>query len=137
MELPESLQRAFDYLQSGSPAKCVSACDEILTGSPGLIQALYLRGCAAFQTGDIARSISDLEIVHGNHPEHLHAAFNLGRSLRAAGRLEEALAPLQAALGEDELTLQARYELATCLSRLRHLMGRGREGVNNRSASLP
>ena len=119
MELPESLQRAFDYLQSGSPAKCVSACDEILTGSPGLIQALYLRGCAAFQTGDIARSVSDLEIVHGNHPEHLHAAFNLGRSLRAAGRLEEALAPLQAALGEDELTLQARYELATCLSRLR------------------
>jgi tetratricopeptide (TPR) repeat protein len=94
-------------------------CNEILAGNPGLIQALYLRGCAAFETGDIAQSVNDLEAVHGNHPEHLHAAYNLGRSLRAAGRLEEALAPLQAALGEDELTVNARYELATCLARLR------------------
>ena len=119
MDLPESLQRAFRYLQSGALGKCVSVCDEILTENPGLIQALYLRGCAAFQTGDIAQSVSDLEIVHGNHPEHLHAAYYLGRSLRAAGKLEEALEPLQAALGEDEFAVNARYELATCLARLR------------------
>jgi tetratricopeptide (TPR) repeat protein len=119
MDSPESLQRAFDYLQSGAPAKCVHVCDEILTENPGLIQALYLRGCAAFQTGDITQAACDLEIVHGNHPEHLHAAYYLGRSLRAAGRLEEALAPLEAALGEDELAVNARYELATCLARLR------------------
>ena len=119
MDLPESLQRALRYLQSGPPEKCVCVCNEILAESPGLIQALYLRGCATFQTGDIAQSVSDLEIVHGNHPEYLHAAYHLGRSLRAAGKLEEALAPLQAALGEDELTVQARYELATCLARLR------------------
>jgi len=119
MDLPESLQRALHYLQAGPPEKCVSVCNEILAESPGLIEALYLRGCAAFQTGDIAQSVSDLEIVHGNHPEHLHAAYYLGRSLRVAGRLEEALAPLQAALGEDELTVPARYELATCLARLR------------------
>ena len=119
MDLPKSLQRALHYLRSGPPEKCVCVCNEILAESPGLIQALYLRGCAAFQTGDIAQSVSDLEIVHGNHPEHLHAAYYLGRSLRAAGRLEEALAPLQAALGEDEFAVQARYELATCLARLR------------------
>ena len=119
MDSQKSLQQAFDYLQSGAPAKCVSACDEILAGSPGLIQALYLRGCAAFETGDIARSISDLEIVYGNHPEHLHAAYYLGRSLRATGRLEDALAPLQAALGEDEFTVNAHYEIATCLTGLR------------------
>jgi len=97
----------------------VLLCNEILTKSPGLIQALYLRGCAAFQTGDIARSVSDLEIVHSNHPEHLHAAYYLGRSLRAVGRLKEAAAPLQAALGEKELEVPARYELATCLAWLR------------------
>ena len=119
MDLQESLQRALHHLQTGVPAMCVSACDEILAESPGLIQALYLRGCAAFETGDIAMSINDLDIVHNNHPEHLQAAYHLGRSLRAAGRLEEALEPLQAALSEDELTIQARYELATCLARLR------------------
>jgi len=119
MDLPESLQRALHLLQAGPPEKCVSLCEEILAESPGLIQALYLRGCAAFQTGDITRSVSDLKIVYGNHPEHLHAAFYLGRSLQAAGRLEEALAPLQAALGEDKLTVLARYELATCLARMR------------------
>ncbi|MEE8339142.1 MAG: sulfotransferase [Xanthomonadales bacterium] len=95
-------------------------CNEILAESPGLIQAHYLRGCAAFQTGDIARSVSDLEIVHGNHPEHLHAAHYFGRALRAAGRFEEALAPLKTALADNELGVHARYELATCLARLRH-----------------
>ena len=119
MDLPHELQQALHYLQSGPPEKCVSVCNEILAASPGLIQALYLRGCAAYQTGDIARSVSDLEIVHGNHPGHLHAAHYFGRSLRAAGRLEEALAPLQAALGESKLEVHARYELATCLARLR------------------
>ena len=119
MDLPQSLEQALHYLQAGPPEKCVSMCEEILAESPGLIQALYLRGCAAFQTGDIARSVSDLEIVYGNYPEHLYAAFYLGRSLQAAGRLEEALAPLQVALGKDELTVLARYELATCLARLR------------------
>ncbi len=119
MELPQLLQRALHHLQSGAPAECLSVCNEILAESPGLIQALYLRGCAAFQTGQIDESVSDLEIVHDNHPEHLHAAFHLGRSLRAAGRIDEALAPLQAALGEDELIVETRYELAVCLSRLR------------------
>ncbi len=109
MDLPQALQQALHCLQSGPPEQCVQMCNEILTESPGLIQAHYLRGCAAFQTGDIARSVSDLKIVHGNHPEHL----------RAAGRLEEALAPLEAAMGENELEVHARYELATCLTRLR------------------
>ena len=119
IDLPQALQQALHHLQSGPPEKCVSVCNDILAESPGLIQAHYLRGCAAFQTGDIAQAVSDLEIVHGNHPEHLHAAYYCGRSLRAAGRLEAALAPLQAALGENELEAQARYELATCLARLR------------------
>ncbi len=119
MDLPQALQQASHYLHSGPPEKCVSVCNEILADSPGLIQAHYLRGCAAFQTGNIAQSVSDLEIVHGNHAEHLHAAFYLGRSLRAVGRFEEALAPLQAALGENDLEVLARYELATCLARLR------------------
>jgi len=119
MDLPQALQQALHYLQSGPPEKCVRVCNEILAGNPGLIQAHYLRGCAAFQTGDIAQSASDLEIVYGNHPEHLHAAYYFGRSLRAVGRFEEALAPLQAALGENDLEVLARYELATCLARLR------------------
>ena len=75
MDLQNSLQGALHQLESGAPADCVTLCDEILGESPGLIQALYLRGCAAFQTGDIARSVSDLEVVYGNHPEHLHAAI--------------------------------------------------------------
>ncbi len=117
--VPQDLQKALHYLQSGPPEKCVSVCNEILATNPGLVQALYLRGCAAFQMGDLSQSLSDLENVHRNHPEHLHAAYYFGRSLRASGRLVEALAPLQASLGEKELEITARYELATCLSRLR------------------
>ena len=119
MDLSQALQQAMHYLQSGPPEECLSACNEILAERPGLIQALYLRGCAAFETGDIARSVSDLQVVHRSYPEHLHAAFYLGRSLRAASRFEEALAPLQAALAENELEVRARYELAICLTRLR------------------
>jgi len=132
VDLPQALQQALQYLQSGPPGKCVQLCNELLVQNPGLIQALYLRGCAAFQTGDIARSVSDLEIVHRNQAEHLHAAYYFGRSLRAAGRLEEALAPLQAALGENELEVQARYELATCLARLRNRT----EAINHYQAIL-
>jgi tetratricopeptide (TPR) repeat protein len=119
MDSPNSLQSALRFLESGEPAKCLHLCEEILAESPGLIEALYLRGCAAFKTGDIASSVSDLEVVHGNHPQHLHVAYHLGRSLRAAGRFEDALAPLKAALGGDEFAVPARYELAICLSRLR------------------
>jgi len=119
VDLQNALQRALRHLKSGSPADCLSLCDEILADTPGLIEAMYLRGCAAYETGDITRSISDLDVVHNNHPNHLHAAYYLGRSLRAAGRSEEALEPLQAALGEEELEMRARYELALCLTRLR------------------
>lgn len=118
-DLPQALQKALHHLQSGAPEKCAHLCDDILAGYPGSIEARYLRGCAAYQTGGLARSVSDLEFVHNNHPEHLHAAYYLGRSLRAAGRFEEALAPLQAAVAENELEIHARYELANCLTRLR------------------
>lgn len=119
MDLQESLQQALHHLQSGAPARCIRICNQMLAESPGLTQAMYLRGCAAFETGNVAQSVSDLEVVYVNHPEHLHAAYYLGRSLRAAGRAEEALAPLQAALAEKELAVPARYDLATCLARLR------------------
>ena len=119
MNESQALQEALTFLQSGRAAECVARCNEILARSPGLIQGLYLRGCAAFQTGDIDQSIADLQVVHFNHPEHLHAAHYLGRSLRAAGRFEEALAPLTAALDEEELESSVRYELVTCLTRLR------------------
>jgi tetratricopeptide (TPR) repeat protein len=119
MDSSPELQQALRFLESGPPEKCVTVCNEILAANPGLIQAHYLRGCALFQTGDLDQSLSDLGIVHGNHPEHSHAAYYYGRSLRAAGRLEEALKPLQAALGKSQLEMHARYELATCLARLR------------------
>jgi tetratricopeptide (TPR) repeat protein len=114
-----ALQRALHHLETGAPERCLNVCEEILADSPGLIQALYLRGCAALATGDIARAVTDLEVVHGNHPEHLHAAFNLGRSLVAAGRFEEALAPLQTAFNDLDLALPVRYQLAICFTRLR------------------
>jgi len=118
-EIPPALQEAMRCLQSGTPERCVMLCDVILDRQPELTQARYLRGCAAFQTGDIAHALCDLEIVFRKHPEHLHAAFQFGRCLQAASRLEEALEPLQAALGDKALAVPAHYELAGCLSRLR------------------
>jgi len=132
MDLAELLQQASHDLQSGVPANCVRVCDAVLADNPGLIQALFLRGCATFETGDIARSVRDLEIVYDHHPEHLYSAYYLGRSLRAAGKFEDALAPLHGALGEVELTVRAHYELATCLARLR----RRPEAIDNYRAIL-
>lgn len=115
----QALQQALNLMQAGRAEECLARCNELLARNPGLIQGLYLRGCAAFLTGEIDRSISDLQIVHDCHPEHLHAAYYLGRSLRAAGRYEQALAPLQAALDEKEIELSACHELVTCLTQLR------------------
>ena len=119
MDMQQALQQALGYLQSGKPQKCMAVCNEILAGDPEFVQALYLRGCAAFQTGDIAQSLNDLEIVHGRHPEHLHAAYYFGRSLRVAGRPQDALTPLQAAMVENGLEVVSRYEIAICLTQLR------------------
>jgi tetratricopeptide (TPR) repeat protein len=119
MDMQHALQQALRYLQSGPPEKCMEICNEILAERPGLIQALYLRGCAVFETGDLVQSLNDLEIVHAQQPEHLHAAYYFGRSLRAAGRFQDALEPLQAAMHEGELEILCRYELATCLAQLR------------------
>jgi len=118
-DLQQALQNALHHLQSGPAEKCLQLCNEILAENPGLIEAHYLRGCAAFQTGDLTGSVSDLELVHHSYPEHLHAAYYFGRSLRAADKPAEALAPLQAALADNELEVHARYELANCLTRLR------------------
>jgi tetratricopeptide (TPR) repeat protein len=119
MDFSISLEHALHDLISGAPAMCVRKCNRILAENPGLIQALYLRGCASFELTDIAQSVADLQIVYDNHPEHLQAAYYLGRSLRAAGKFNEALGPLHAALGAEEFKIPARYELATCLARLR------------------
>lgn len=119
MDLPRFLELALQELESGAPAKCLGICDEILAVEPGLVHAIYLRGCAAWELGDIERSIDDLGVVVTNHPEHLQAAYYLGRSLRRAGRFEDALAPLQAALGAEGLATRAHYELAACLGQLR------------------
>jgi tetratricopeptide (TPR) repeat protein len=119
MDISKALQTALQYLQSDSAEKCVELCSNVLAANPGLIEAIYLRGCAAFLTGDVSLSISDLEIVHRKHPEHLHAAYYFGRSLCAAGRLQHALIPLQAAMIETELEVVSRYELAKCLTQLR------------------
>ncbi|MBT8080736.1 MAG: sulfotransferase [Gammaproteobacteria bacterium] len=119
MDMPESLQRAMHHLQSGRPADTLQVCNAILAEHPGMIQAHYLRGCAAFEIGAIEQSVSDLEIVHDNYPEHFYAAYYLGRALRTAGRLEEALQPLRAALAEDDLVVRAHYDIAVCLAGLR------------------
>jgi tetratricopeptide (TPR) repeat protein len=119
MDPATALRDALQHLEAGRPARCVRLCNALLEAQPGAIQALYLRGCAAFETGDLGTSVSDLTVVHAGHPEHLHAAYYLGRSLRAAGRPDDALAPLQAALGAEGLEMHARYELAVCLSQLR------------------
>lgn len=127
-----ALQQALHFLEAGQPGECMRLCNDVLGENPGLLPALYLRGCAQYELGDIVASISDLQVAHNSHPAHLHAAYYLGRSLRAAGRFEEALAPLQAALAEKEVTALARYELATCLTRLR----RRPEAIEQYEASL-
>ncbi|MEJ8569729.1 tetratricopeptide repeat-containing sulfotransferase family protein [Elongatibacter sediminis] len=118
-DIQAQLQRASACLQAADGEGCRAICDHLLTSRPDLIPARHLRGLAAIRTGDPQRAVEDLSVVFRAQPGNGHAAFWLGRLLRQADRLDEAVAPLEQAARHPEFEVDARYELARVLSRSR------------------
>ena len=114
------LNQAAQQLQAGDPGGCHDLCQMLLNAHPDLLPAKHLRGLASANLGHQENAINDLTHVWSQQASNLQAALALGTLLRQAERFEEALDPLQAAARQSELEVDARYELARCLTRLRH-----------------
>jgi tetratricopeptide (TPR) repeat protein len=115
-----ALQQAARQLQSGDARACRQTCDGLLQLHPGLPAALHLRGLAAAQVSDTTAAIADLAKVWPTDPRNTQAALWLGRLHRLRGDYPAALAPLRAAAQNAALEVDARYELARALTRLRN-----------------
>lgn len=118
-EIPAQLQRASAALQRNDAGGCRALCNAVLAQRPDCWDAYHLRGLAAVQAGDADAAITDLTTAWRARPGNGHAAFWLGRLLRQAQRPAEALAPLEAASQHPTLAIDARYERARALTRLR------------------
>jgi len=115
----KQLSLAARHLQGGDGHSCQMICNELLSHNPGLLAAYNLRGLAAAQLGEHAAAIGDLSRVWPAQALNKQAALWLGRMYRIQGEYQLALAPLQAAAAEKMLEVDARYELARVLTRLR------------------
>ncbi|HET6564118.1 MAG TPA: sulfotransferase [Xanthomonadales bacterium] len=119
LNVPAQLQLAAQYLQRGESQACQDVCTGLLAHDPQLIPAFNLRGLALAQAGNHAGAVIDLARVWPKQPQNTQAALWLGRMYRLQGEYQYALAPLQAAVAEKALEVEARYELAQVLTRLR------------------
>jgi tetratricopeptide (TPR) repeat protein len=117
------LGTAARHLQNNQPVECQRICNELLGENPGLIAAFNLRGLASVQKGEHESAIRDLARVWPTQVQNTQAALWLGRLHRMQGQFEQALVPLRAASKEPALEVDARYELARTLTRLRQSSG--------------
>lgn len=115
----QQLGLAAQHLQNGDSLGCQMICNELLSYNPGLLAAYNLRGLAAAQQGEHAAAIRDLSRVWPAQALNKQAALWLGRLYRLQGEFSLAVAPLEAAATEKMLEVDARYELARVLTRLR------------------
>lgn len=114
------LQLAAQHLQRGDSLACQNICNELLQQNPQLLAAFNLRGLAYAQQQAYSSAVDDLKRVWPAQPQNAQAALWLGRMLRLQGEHQQALAPLRAAVAENALEIEARYELAQVLTRLRN-----------------
>jgi len=98
---------------------CLQMCNQLLLEQPGLLEAVHLRGISHAQLGNTEQAIADLSRLWSEQKNNLHAALALGGQLFLAGRFAEAVAPLNAASLHPLFEIDARYELARVLTRLR------------------
>jgi tetratricopeptide (TPR) repeat protein len=119
LTVQSQLQLAAQHLQRGDSLACQVICSELLQQDPQLPAAYNLRGLALAQTREYPAAIDDLNRVWPAQPQNTQAALWLGRMHRLQGNYQQALAPLRAAVAETILEIEARYELAKVLTRLR------------------
>ena len=88
--LPQQLEKAIQHHIGGHLAEAEAAYQLILTVQPRHPDALHLLGVIAYQTGRHEQSHDLISRALKAHPGFPEAHSNLGNTLRAMGRLEEA-----------------------------------------------
>jgi tetratricopeptide (TPR) repeat protein len=123
-EVPLILEAlAEGYSRMARMAEAIHCVNEWLAREPDNVQALYLRGNLARQTGSSQKSVADFRRVVELDPEHPYARWWLAIGLTDIGRYEEAAGHLEVLhrWRPDDLDILTR--LAIC----RHHLGRGPE----------
>lgn len=92
--------------------------DEAVAADPRDAYAYYYRAVTRARRGDRDEAIADLRRALELQPDFFDAALDLGVALLEAGRLQEALAPLQAARNSAKLEAQASLYLGITFFRL-------------------
>jgi tetratricopeptide (TPR) repeat protein len=85
-------------LLATEPARAAEQAAKILDAVPGHPAAILFIGVAQRLTGDVAGSIGTLEPFARSQPEWATAHYELGRTLAAAGRNDEAVSALRRAV---------------------------------------
>jgi protein O-GlcNAc transferase len=92
LKLPENLQRAIEWHQSGQLTEAKSAYEEILAADPRHADAVNLLGTIAIQTGDFQHAVQLYAQAIEIDPTNLVAYCNSALALGALKQFEAALA---------------------------------------------
>jgi tetratricopeptide (TPR) repeat protein len=135
----ELVRQGFALHQAGRVGEASALYDRALALSPGLFDALHLRGVAACQAGRHGEGLPFLERAVAARPGDaaargnlVLARFGVARALREAGRLEEALAAYDALVALAPEHAAGQFNRANLLRAL----GRLEEAVTGYDAAL-
>src|ERR1044071_5281068 len=112
------LAMAANALQSGNPVAAEMALKPFFDGKlPSDPDLLNLAGTLRLTQGRAGEAVDLLRRAAAAAPREPTFAFNLGLALSRLGRLDEAEAPLRAALTYNADFVQAHFELGALLHR--------------------
>jgi tetratricopeptide (TPR) repeat protein len=78
----EAYNRGLEYLDYNEPDQAIAAFNEAVRLSPRHIHALFARGCAWAERGDLAKAIADYEATLQLDPNYTAAHANLAEAQR-------------------------------------------------------
>jgi protein O-GlcNAc transferase len=113
------LPQAIAALERGDAESARRTCDTLLGINPRDAAARHLRGRCMAATGSLAGAIEDFRHALHLQPDYLMALADLGIALAAAGRRQEAVVQLTAALALNGQPAQLHFALGQC----RHACG--------------
>lgn len=112
----EALALALDHHQSGRSAEAETLYRRILHADPGHPHATYYLGILCAQSGRLPEAAERLEQAVALCGDVVERRINLAGTLRALGRIDDALVQYRAALALDpaQAGLQADYGATAC-----------------------
>nr|WP_247744053.1 tetratricopeptide repeat-containing sulfotransferase family protein [Shimia sp. R9_3] len=103
---------ALRHFESGEYSACIYLCGRLLEAAPKNAMAHQLTGLAAFQTGDIERAVTSLEMALAHDPANQMLLANMVEVLRKAEQLDRAIELGQRAIALPSPSVPALANLA-------------------------